>query len=87
VKLNFVYDSTLLSKSKVYQIQGILYRFLYKDGSIQHPQYLFRPLPGQRKKADLQLNHSKLITRCQEVEGMTTNVSVVDDKSIQMSFF
>lgn len=45
-----VYDATLLSSSKVYQINGTLCRYLGDAGSIQHPQYLFLPLPNQRKK-------------------------------------
>ncbi|MEA5627399.1 hypothetical protein [Nostoc sp. UHCC 0251] len=45
-----VYDATLLSSSKVYQIDGTLSRYLGDEGTIQHPQYLFLPLPNQRKK-------------------------------------
>jgi len=84
MKLNSVYDSTLLSSIKVYQIDGILYRFIYKTGSIKHPQYLFRPLSGQRKKADLTLNHAKLISRCNEVEGMSARAEVFGNV-VQMS--
>nr|ADO19120.1 hypothetical protein Nfla_4904 [Nostoc flagelliforme str. Sunitezuoqi] len=65
-----VYDPTLLSSSKVYQINGTLSRYLGDEGSIQHPQYLFVPLPNQRKKASFRLNRNKLMTRCYEVEGM-----------------
>lgn len=32
-----VYDPTLLSSSKVYQINGTLSRYLGDEGSIQHP--------------------------------------------------
>ncbi|MFN6487634.1 MAG: hypothetical protein RMY33_033245 [Nostoc sp. DedQUE03] len=45
-----VYDATLLSSSKVYQINAILCQYLGDAGTIQHPQYLFSPLPNQRKQ-------------------------------------
>jgi hypothetical protein len=85
--LNLVYDSTLLSSSKVYQIDRNLYQYLYKTGTIQHPKYHFRPLSGQRKKADLLLNHKTLINRCYEVSGMNTNASVISQESLQLSIF
>ncbi|WP_416212829.1 hypothetical protein [Nostoc sp. LEGE 12450] len=82
-----VYDSTLLSSSKVYQINGTHCRYLGDEGTIQHPQYLFLPLPNQRKKASFRLNRSKLMTRCYEVEGMTYNKPVVQDNSQQLQLF
>ncbi len=85
--LNRVYDSTLLSKSSVYQIDRTLYQYLYQEGTIKAPQYVFRPLSGQRKKADLTLNHKGLTTRCYEVSGMSTNVSVISQESLQLSIF
>ncbi|GAX39016.1 hypothetical protein [Nodularia sp. NIES-3585] len=85
--LSRVDDSTLLSKSKVYQIDRTLYRYLYKTGTVQHPKYHFQPLEGQRKKADLQLNYKTLISRCYEVEGMSTNASVLSQESLQLSIF
>lgn len=85
--LSRVHDSTLLTNSKVYQIDRTLYQYLYKTGTIQHPKYHFRPLSGQRKKADLLLNHKTLTTRCYEVAGMRTNASVISQKSLQLSIF
>lgn len=85
--LNRVYDSTLLTQSKVYQIDRTLYQYRYKTGTIQAPQYIFRPLAGQRKKADLKLNHKALTTRCYEVEGVTTKSSVLSQESLQLSIF
>jgi hypothetical protein len=85
--LNRVYDSTLLSQSKLYQIDRTLYQYRYKTGTIQAPQYIFRPLAGQRKKADLKLNHKVLTTRCYEVEGAKTNSSVLSQESLQLSIF
>jgi hypothetical protein len=85
--LSRVYDSTLLSNSKVYQIDRTLYQYLFKTGTIQHPKYHFRPLSGQRKKADLLLNHKTLTTRCYEVTGMSTNARVISQESLQLSIF
>ncbi|BAY95924.1 hypothetical protein FDUTEX481_06547 [Tolypothrix sp. PCC 7601] len=85
--LNIVYDSTLLTNSKVYQIDRTLYQYLYKTGTIQHPKYHFRPLPGQRKKVDLLLNYKALTTSCYEVSGMSTNASVISLESLQLSIF
>ncbi|MGI2904755.1 hypothetical protein [Tolypothrix sp. VBCCA 56010] len=87
MQLHQVWDSTLLSSSKCYQIDGVLYRYLYKTDSIKHPQYVFRPQPGQRKSTDLKLNRNKLTTRCYEVEGMTIKAEVVDNNAIQMKLF
>jgi hypothetical protein len=85
--LSRVYDSTLLTNSKVYQIDRTLYQYLFKTGTIQHPKYHFRPLSGQRKKADLLLNHKVLTTRCYEVTGMSTNARVISQESLQLSIF
>ncbi|MHC5771365.1 MAG: hypothetical protein ACYTXI_38550 [Nostoc sp.] len=82
-----VYDSTLLSSSKVYQINGTHCRYLGDEGTIQHPQYLFLPLPNQRKKASFRLNRNKLMTRCYEVEGMVYQKPVAQDNSQQLQLF
>ncbi|MCC5670261.1 hypothetical protein LC653_42360 [Nostoc sp. CHAB 5784] len=82
-----VYDSTLLSSSKVYQINGRLSRYLGDEGSIKHPQYLFLPLPNQKKKTSFRLNRNKLMTRCYEVEGMVYEKPVVQDNSQQLQLF
>jgi hypothetical protein len=85
--LSRVYDSTLLTQSKVYQIDRNLYQYLYKTGTIRAPKYHFRPLAGQRKKSDLIINHSTLINRCEEVVRMSVNVSVISQESLQLSLF
>ncbi|BAY42398.1 hypothetical protein NIES2111_68210 (plasmid) [Nostoc sp. NIES-2111] len=85
--LNRVYDSTILSSQKVYQINRNLYQYLYKTGTIQAPQYIFRPLAGQRKKTELKLNHKALTNRCYEVEGATTKSSVISQESLQLALF
>jgi hypothetical protein len=82
-----VWCSTTLNKSKTYQIDGTLYRYLYKDGTTQHPQYIFRPLSGQRKQADLRLNHQKLLSRCYEVPGLSQRSEVVSSNAIQLVLF
>ncbi|AFZ04531.1 hypothetical protein Cal6303_5656 (plasmid) [Calothrix sp. PCC 6303] len=87
-QVTHIWDSTLLRKSAVYQINGFLYRYLYKDGSIKHSSYHFRPLAGQKIKADLKLNHNKLTSCCYEVEGIrATRNTTVTDKTVQLSLF
>lgn len=84
--LHLIKSSTLLTHDATYQIDGCLYRFAYNDGSIQHPQFIFRPLSGQRKKADLRLNYQKLLSRCYVVPGMSAKAEVVDS-TVQMTLF
>jgi hypothetical protein len=86
-RLSLVYDSTSLSTSKVYQIDRILYQYLDTTGTREHTKYQFRPLSGQRKKADLSINHKTLINRCYEVEGMNTNASQANQEALQLSIF
>jgi hypothetical protein len=85
--LSRVYDSIILSTKKVYQIDRRLYQYLYKTGTIRAPKYHFRPLAGQRKKTDLVINYSTLINRCEEVVGMSVNVSVISQESLQLALF
>ncbi len=82
-----VYDATLLSSSKVYQINGTLSRSLGDEGTIKHPQYVFLPLPNQKKKASFRLNRNKLMTWCYEVEGMVYQKPVAQDNSQQLQLF
>lgn len=85
--LHLIQCSTLLSCRQTYQIKGVLYRFVTQDGSIRHPQYIFRPLPGQSKKADLKLNRQKLLSQCYVVPGMSAKVEVTSTKAIQITLF
>jgi hypothetical protein len=79
---------TLLTQGKVFQIDGTLYRYLYAFGSIKHTQYLFRPLPAQRKTADLRLNRDKVLRKVYEVPGLyRQHHAVVSDGAIQQSLF
>ncbi|MCG6133971.1 MAG: hypothetical protein MET45_04835 [Nostoc sp. LLA-1] len=87
MNLSLVNDATLLTQSKVYQIDLTLYRYRHKNGTINAPKYTFRPMAGQRKKKDLTINRNSLLTRCYEVQGMSTNASVLSQSSLQLSIF
>ncbi|MBE9209685.1 hypothetical protein IQ244_24960 [Nostoc sp. LEGE 06077] len=79
---------TLLTQSKTYSIDGILYRYLYSNGSIKHTQYMFRPLPKQRKTADLQLNRDKVLRRVYEVPSLyNQHLATQTATAIQQSLF
>ncbi len=79
---------TVLTQSKTYQIDGTLYRYLYSEGSIKHTQYWFRPLPAQRKTADLKLNRDKVLRRVYEVPGLyRQHHAIVSETAIQQSLF
>lgn len=85
-QLTRIWDSTSLSKFLVYHIDGCLYRFLYSDphARADYPQYIFRPLVGQRCKADLQLNHRQLTAKVYEVEGMVARNTEAEGNGVQM---
>ncbi|BAY80474.1 hypothetical protein NIES25_69620 (plasmid) [Nostoc linckia NIES-25] len=85
--LTRIHDSALLIESGVYQIDRTLYRYIEKTGTVKAPQYTFRPLAGEKKKGDIKLNHKALTTRCYAVEGLSTNTSVVNQQSQQLSLF
>ncbi|MBD2303038.1 hypothetical protein [Nostoc sp. FACHB-190] len=85
--LSLIQCSTLLSCRQTYQIKGVLYRFVIQDGSIKHPQFIFRPLPGQGKKADLKLNRQKLLSQCYVVPGMSAKAEVMNTQVVQMKLF
>lgn len=68
--LQLVHCVTLLTQSKTYSIDGVLYRYLYSSDSIKHTQYLFRPLPAQRKTADLKLNRDKVLRKVYECDSL-----------------
>ncbi len=86
--LQLIGCTTLLTQSKTYQIDGTLYRYLYSEGSIKHTQYLFRPLPHQRKTADLKLNRDKVLRRVYEIPALyRQHHAIVTDTMIQQSLF
>lgn len=88
LELKAVYDTTLLSTKKVYQINGRLYKFLYEDpySRIGFEQFIFQPLNGQRVKADLKLNRNKVTRNVCEVDSIT-NTATVTGKHLQLSLF
>jgi hypothetical protein len=87
-ELQLVQCVTLLTQSKTYSINGTLYRYLYSSDSIKHTQYLFRPLPKQRKKADLKLNRDKVLRRAYEVPSLyNQHRATMTDVAIQHSLF
>ena len=55
-------EYTMLNQTDKYQIGNTLYRYLFSDPYARPdcPRFVFRPLPGQRKKADLTLNKHKI---------------------------
>ena len=84
MQLYAIYDATELSQRKVYQVDGILYRYIHPVPSTASCGYLFRPLPGQSKKADLKLSRNKLSQKCKEVMEMVTGIEVVGN-ALQLS--
>lgn len=82
-------EPTTLSNRKVYTIDGILYRYLYKSDSIISPKFFFRPLPNQSKRCDLKLNSQHIYLKVQEVKSMygQVNSDVVGDGAVQLSLF
>jgi hypothetical protein len=85
-----IYESSRLSDHKVYQINGVLYRFLYKcpHSRSDHPKWCFKPMPGQRKSSILKLNENKVRLGIQEVPGMaSTRSEAATISAIQQSLF
>jgi hypothetical protein len=83
--LSLINDTTLLSKTRVYQINRTLYKFVTSTTDVGAPQYFFKPLPNQRKKANLRLNQANVKRRVYVVGGMSTNASVVSQEYIQLA--
>ena len=86
--LQLINCTTLLTQSKTYSIDGTLYRYLSSTDSIKHKQYLFRPLPAQKKTADLKLNRDKVLRFVYEVPSLYGQHNVtVTTEVIQQSLF
>ncbi|KAB8318249.1 hypothetical protein SD81_016965 [Tolypothrix campylonemoides VB511288] len=80
--------TTLLTQRNIYLIDGTLYRYLWVSDSIKYTQYFFRPLAGQRKKADLRLNRDKVLLRVYEVPALRGQLMArITEKAIQLSLF
>ncbi|MHC5917781.1 MAG: hypothetical protein ACYTXE_43975 [Nostoc sp.] len=83
--ITLIHDTTLLSRSKIYQINHTLYKFVTSTTDVRAPQYIFSPLPNQRKKARLQLNAANVKRRVYAVQGMSSNASVVSKQYVQLA--
>lgn len=83
-----VYDTTLLTQSKTFWIDNTLYRYSHRLDSVKHPQYLFEPLPGQKKTATLKLNRNGVVRRVQEVPSLRKqHNALIRNGAIQQSLF
>ena len=85
-----IYDVTMLSQSKVYQIKTYLYRYIGNDHhKIGHEKYYFRPLGGQRVSKRLVLSRNKIYCHVYEVPGFRppTKNTAASGNGIQLSLF
>jgi hypothetical protein len=90
LQTSLVYDSTALSRRAVYEIYGFFYRYKGSDpfASIRAPRYSFEPLAGQRRHAELVLNHRKLTSCVYQVQGLNIKPSdMITGDYIQLSLF
>jgi hypothetical protein len=78
MQLIVIREGSLLSVSKIYQIDGALYRFLYSDPWVRcdFPRYVFKPLAGQRKRVEKSLTQQGLRRGVFEVVGYSRTVKV-----------
>ena len=90
-RLEPIFDTSQVSATKVYQIKGKLYRYLHQDPYCRsdHPQWIFEPLSGQKSKASIKVNISKIRSGCiSEVVGAVASPkSEVTVLGIQQSLF
>ncbi|BAZ37473.1 hypothetical protein NIES4101_33950 [Calothrix sp. NIES-4101] len=90
-QLDPVYDASQLSKLKIYQYKGVLYRYLCKCPYARntYPQWIFEPLAGQRSKVNIKLNSNKIRSgSIAECTGMlATAKSQVTQSGIQQTLF
>jgi len=95
LELKKVYDSTSLKSTVAYHIDGYLYRFLCRDSfsPVNAPKYKFSPLPNQRRKTTITLNHKQLLTKVYEVPNYTITSASADtatepkESNLQTSLF
>lgn len=87
--MNRVYEASILSSTKVYQIDRVLYRFSHADpyAPLNRQRYKFQPLGGQRRRRDLILSHAKLTAKCYEVPNMRVSSVVLNKNWVQLSLF
>src|SRR5579883_36854 len=86
LELKKVYDSTSLKSTVAYHIDCYLYRFLCRDAfsPVNAPKYKFSPLPNQRRKSSVTVNHKQLITKVYEVPNYTISSNATDTEEAQM---
>ena len=85
-----IYDVTMLSQSKVYQIKSYLYRYIGNDDhKIGHEKYYFRPLERQRVTKRLVLSRNKVYCKVYEVPGYLppSKNTAAASNGIQLSLF
>ncbi len=85
-----IYDTTMLSQSKVYQIKSYIYRYIGNDHhKIGHEKYYFRPLGGQRVTKRLILSRNKIYCKVYEVPGYLppTKNTATNGNGIQLRLF
>ena len=86
--LQLVNDVTLFQIGRTYSIDGILYRYLYCTDSINHPQWVFSPLLGQKRRSSIQLNRDKVLLRVYEVPALyRQHQAEATPDAIQQSLF
>lgn len=87
-RLELISCVTLLTQSKTFLIDGILYRYSHKTESVLYAQYYFEPLPQQRKTATLKLSKDKVLRRCYEAPSLRNqHHATIQGEVIQQALF
>jgi len=88
LQLDLISCVTLLNQSDTYCIQGIIYRYSHRSDSVKSPQFIFNPLPKQRKTATLKLNRDKVVSLVYVVPSLRNKHSAhITSGAIQQSLF
>ncbi|BAZ41447.1 hypothetical protein NIES4101_74130 [Calothrix sp. NIES-4101] len=85
-----IYQPDQLSKHRIYDYRGTKYRFICKCpyAQLNHPQWNFDPLPGQRSKKSLRLNLNKIRSGCLvELPDVITKPQSQVPEAVQQSLF
>ncbi|ARV59506.1 hypothetical protein BZZ01_13500 [Nostocales cyanobacterium HT-58-2] len=84
-----VFSGSELRRGAVYQIDGCLYEYAYNDpyARLEAPKYVFKPLSGQRRKAEVVLNKNT-VRRAELVPDLRGNQhQTANEGHIQLSLF
>ena len=57
-------DPTELSQHDTYLINGCEYKYKTSIDASHTKQYIFTPVPGQKRKANIKLSRNKLVNDC-----------------------